>query len=1714
MADGRRAPAIMTAALLAICMAAGPGATGAMADGAPAVAARDGAAAVADTKYSIEDLKGVKLVWVSGTDLTVHVADGFDYRKAGPYYMPDGDTHAGVRNLPAGWYTIDTQEPSKADNWSVYAPDGTKIITYTISRKIETLSESQLNGIIMTVDDEPYAKWNPAGNTKFDSEVIGRYDYDLRASHPNAVVRFANVPANWKTIRSGTGDSLYITFEGTDSTGKKLQSKMYHFLGATLGDPGLGNLAGLKAYVNGKAVAGFDYRAIQVSKDRGEAVLTGVPAGWSSETSSDPYHTSVKLTAPNGYTRTIAFDTPVSGRVATLADDHGSKWAFKHMGEFDWRLVDIEDQGEAVPTIASAKPAASIPVSTVYADPTGRNVTVTDTLDRLPDPVSTERGALDPMTGGRWTWTTYRYAARGIRMDVAYATQAFTEARVARIGNYTYPLTQGSDGAWTGRAALGGAIPDTIPVTVLHNDRLKTLTLRKGARDGNVITYASDDGRTQPEGVNRLAVNVASDTDALATVVAKADGKPVDGFDPAAGGTYTVPAGTQSVSLEGIPDGWTAVQADKGWGWTLTGPDGTTTVTYTFKLATSGYSVDDLRNLQITVGGETPENFDYHGGTFKVTDPSGELLIYGKPAGYTLTRIKDGIKLTSPDGLVDVSYRFTGKTAPTYSAEDLWTVTATADGKPVKTFDYHGGEFPVPAGTKSVALAGIPDGWTQRNVSPGLGMTLTSPDGKVSVTYTFKPTGGTVDPTPTYRPADLRGVTATADGEPVSGWDPINGGEYIVPAGTKTVEIGNVPDKWTIDRSDDGMRFTVTSPDGKVTVEYTFTRAQTTHTYGPDDLKGVTATADGRPIDGFDPAGGETAVPAGTKAVALAGVPAGWTSTPLDGALGFTLTSPDGKYTHTYRFTPAAPKYSLDDLKNVTATADGKPVTGFDPSKSDFTVPAGTKAVALDGVPAGWTTVALDGALGFTLTSPDGAFTHTYRFTPEAPRYSLDDLRDVRLLADGTPVDGFDYRGGVTKLPAGASKVTLTGLPAGWTRTELPDSAGWRIESPDRTVSVEYRIEWTEPEHTTGELKGVTALADGKPVDGFDPVNGGTFTVPEGTRNVTLDGIPSGWTSRALDPGLGFTLTSTDGKTVTYRFVPKAHEYTIDDLKGVRAVVDGKTLDTFDYHGGTFTVPAGADVTLGGVPADWTSTRLTDGHGWRIASPDGKVVVEYRFTEAAPSYSLDDLKGLTASADGRRLDGFDYRGGATRVPAGTKRVAIDGVPDGWTSTPLRTGLGFTVASPDGSVTVTYTFVEDAPKYSRDDLKGVTAYADGVLVTGFDPTGVNAAQVPHGTKAVSLKGVPAGWSSTPLAGGLGYTVVAPDRSVIVTYRFTRADAPASAADLRGVTVTPSPAGFDPTVSGTYTLPNGSAAPALKGVPAGWAVSTQRTGHGWTVAVRNGAVHVEYRFDEAYGPADLTGLALTGVDGFDPAKTGPYTASMTGAVGLVGVPDGWRIDGLTLTAPDGWTITYKVDRTWMASDLRGATLTVGTFRPAGFDPTRTAAWRIPHAGDPVVQGLPDGVSADVKTAADGTVTVTVTDPDGHTLAVWTLTRMPEYHEDDVADATPSVGGHELKRNPDGSFEAPADGDVTWDLPDGWTASKTVDGDVETWTLTSPDGAVTRTVRIRRAPKADKTGPLGGLLANTGVASWLAVPAGLLAALGAAVAGRNAYRRRNDR
>lgn len=244
------------------------------------------------------------------------------------------------------------------------------------------------------------------------------------------------------------------------------------------------------------------------------------------------------------------------------------------------------------------------------------------------------------------------------------------------------------------------------------------------------------------------------------------------------------------------------------------------------------------------------------------------------------------------------------------------------------------------------------------------------------------------------------------------------------------------------------------------------------------------------------------------------------------------------------------------------------------------------------------------------------------------------------------------------------------------------------------------------------ELKNVTATADGKPVQGFDPTKTGTWTIPDGAE-VKLSGLPDGWASyKNLDakPGtLSYDIKKGDVTVVTWTFTydsatdPDKPVTGVDALKGVTATVDGKPLPSFDpTKSGTYRVATGAEVKISNVPSDWKLDKTaSDSKLVFAASKDGTTVTwtfEYQ--------GKDDGGATTNPGDNAGNKSQNNNDGTTSKPTvnGANPLASTGVGIGWVGwligilAIIGGALGITVAvrKPKGKAT------DETPAPEADD----------------------------------------------------------------------------------------------------------------------------------------------------------------------------------------------------------------------------------------------------------------------------------------------------------------------------------------------------------------------------------------------------------------------------
>lgn len=300
-------------------------------------------------------------------------------------------------------------------------------------------------------------------------------------------------------------------------------------------------------------------------------------------------------------------------------------------------------------------------------------------------------------------------------------------------------------------------------------------------------------------------------------------------------------------------------------------------------------------------------------------------------------------------------------------------------------------------------------------------------------------------------PGELKGVTATANGTAVKDFNPVKDGTYTVPDDAE-VKIGDVPDGWKLDHKTDSktgtLTFTCTKDD--VTVTWTFknddgtTTPSTGDKADPSELAGVTATADGKPVDGFNPTKtGTWTIPAGAE-VKLSGLPDGWASYKnLDakpGTLSYDIKKGDVTvvtWTFTYDSTtdPDKPATGADALKGVAVTVDGKPLPSLDPTKSGTYRVAKGAEVKISNVPSDWKLdkTASDSKLVFTASKDGTTVTWTFEYQGK------DDDGATINPGDNAGNNSQNNNDGTTSKPPanGANPLASTGVGIGW--------VGWLI---------------------------------------------------------------------------------------------------------------------------------------------------------------------------------------------------------------------------------------------------------------------------------------------------------------------------------------------------------------------------------------------------------------------------------------------------------------------------------------------------------------------------------------------------------------------------------------------------------------------------------------------------------------------------------------------
>lgn len=359
-------------------------------------------------------------------------------------------------------------------------------------------------------------------------------------------------------------------------------------------------------------------------------------------------------------------------------------------------------------------------------------------------------------------------------------------------------------------------------------------------------------------------------------------------------------------------------------------------------------------------------------------------------------------------------------------------------------------------------------------------------------------------------------------------------------------------------------------------------------------------------------------------------------------------------------------KFSAEEKASLDKIASALGIDGFDPSTTDY---YGVKESSLDTVAGKIPTANSD------LTSQKAPL--------EIDTNATGWLVDGKIAKDKPSSGDMAYR------------VTIKGKSGG--------TVAYTLHTASQDASSK-----ADP----GELKGVTATANGKPVDGFAPTKTGTWTVPDGAE-VKLSGLPDGWASyKNLDakPGtLSYDIKKGDVTVVTWTFTydsttdPDKPATGVDALKGVTATVDGKPLPSFDpTKSGTYRVATGAEVKISNVPSDWKLDKTaSDSKLVFAASKDGTTVTwtfEYQ--------GKDDGGATTNPGDNAGNKSQNNNDGTTSKPTvnGANPLASTGVGIGWVGwligilAIIGGALGITVAvrKPKGKAT------DETPAPEADD----------------------------------------------------------------------------------------------------------------------------------------------------------------------------------------------------------------------------------------------------------------------------------------------------------------------------------------------------------------------------------------------------------------------------
>lgn len=620
---------------------------------------------------------------------------------------------------------------------------------------------------------------------------------------------------------------------------------------------------------------------------------------------------------------------------------------------------------------------------------------------------------------------------------------------------------------------------------------------------------------------------------------------------------------------------------------------------------------------------------------------------------------KDSIMYILSNGSTTYRYWFDGADGAVHTVEELHGMTITLNGQAVDGDITKGFTIYNVTASDMKGYENTPYGWVLDGDSEDDHYTYTAhPEDSdtPSVQYTFM-----YDDT---RPHDsinsLRNLKAylTVDGSAVKGFDYTlaNTDTIAIPMNTD-VRLEGVPDGWKVDYNNPSTGklnrvYTLTGPCGDTFTYIFHPTSDYKGYYYIDQLQYVRAFADGELVDGFDYKGGAWSFPETTKNVEIANVPDDWnTQRTVNGnIITYVVSSPNNSVSVTYVFNIAKHQASLDELANVKAIVGGNYVSGFNPKQSGIYEYEDGQGIAIVNVPSGWTqtTTDGDGYKVYTLTSGD--LSVSYRFNKHVKTYSVDELAKVSASTDDGVVQDFKPMESGTYTIGEHATVWITGVPDGWDTKSSDNDMTYTVTSPDGKIKVVYTFKHAKHQYSASELKNVTAkLPNGDYLNGFDPVSGGEFTVPMGTKNVTIGHIPNGW-NLTKNNGLSYTLTSNDGEvSVSYKFHAKNGHTVVFDTDG-GTTVESQTVE----DGGTITPPDDYPSKTGyrfkgwykdGVPYDFTQPVYDDA----VITAKWTVNTYEVYFDAGAS---DDWYPMQTIAYGDKvvkpvdptLDGYDFAG--------------------------------------------------------------------------------------------------------------------------------------------------------------------------------------------------------------------------------------------------------------------------------------------------------------------------------------------------------------------------------------------------------------------------------------------------------------------------------------